>query len=51
MDSRRTKATYDRISRVYDVMEMVSEPDLRSPEEAVAYLKKIRTLMICCQPG
>ncbi|MBI5136605.1 MAG: Asp-tRNA(Asn)/Glu-tRNA(Gln) amidotransferase subunit GatB [Nitrospirae bacterium] len=28
------------------LLEMVSEPDLRSPEEAVAYLKKIRTLVI-----
>ncbi len=28
------------------LMEMVSEPDMRSPEEAVAYLKKMRTLMI-----
>jgi len=28
------------------LMEMVSEPDMRSPEEAVAYLKKVRTLMI-----
>ncbi len=28
------------------LMEMVSEPDIRTPEEAVAYLKKIRTLMI-----
>jgi len=28
------------------LMEMVSEPDMRSPEEAVAYLKKVRTLML-----
>ncbi len=28
------------------LMEIVSKPDLRSPEEAVAYVKKIRTILI-----
>lgn len=28
------------------LMEIVSRPDLRSPEEAVAYVKKIRTILI-----
>ncbi|MDQ7787773.1 MAG: Asp-tRNA(Asn)/Glu-tRNA(Gln) amidotransferase subunit GatB [Thermodesulfovibrionales bacterium] len=28
------------------LMEIVSEPDLRSPQEAVAYMKKLRTILI-----
>jgi aspartyl-tRNA(Asn)/glutamyl-tRNA(Gln) amidotransferase subunit B len=27
-------------------MEIVSRPDIRSPEEAVAYVKKIRTILM-----
>ena len=30
-------------------MEIVSEPDLRSPEEARAYLEKLRSIMRYCQ--
>lgn len=28
------------------LMEIVSEPDLRSPQEAIAYMKKLRTILI-----
>ena len=29
------------------LMEIVSEPDLRSPEEAVSYLRELRGIMVC----
>ncbi|HXC15009.1 MAG TPA: Asp-tRNA(Asn)/Glu-tRNA(Gln) amidotransferase subunit GatB, partial [Stellaceae bacterium] len=44
-DQHPTKSYIDLNRSGVALMEIVSEPDLRSPEEAGAYLRKLRTIM------
>ena len=44
-DQHPTKSYIDLNRAGVALMEIVSEPDLRSPEEAGAYLRKLRTIM------
>jgi aspartyl-tRNA(Asn)/glutamyl-tRNA(Gln) amidotransferase subunit B len=44
-DQHPTKSYIDLNRSGIALMEIVSEPDLRSPEEAGAYLRKLRTIM------
>jgi aspartyl-tRNA(Asn)/glutamyl-tRNA(Gln) amidotransferase subunit B len=44
-DQHPTKSYIDLNRSGVGLMEIVSEPDLRSPEEAGAYLRKLRTVM------
>jgi aspartyl-tRNA(Asn)/glutamyl-tRNA(Gln) amidotransferase subunit B len=44
-DQHPTKSYIDLNRAGVALMEIVSEPDLRSPEEAGAYLRKVRTIM------
>src|SRR5271163_1296222 len=44
-DQHATKSYIDLNRSGVALMEIVSEPDLRSPEEAGAYLRKLRTIM------
>jgi aspartyl-tRNA(Asn)/glutamyl-tRNA(Gln) amidotransferase subunit B len=46
-DLSPTESSYVDLNRAGTaLMEIVSRPDIRSPEEAVAYVKKIRTILI-----
>ncbi len=44
-DEREPKSYVDLNRTAVPLIEIVSEPDLRSPEEAVAYLKKIHSIL------
>ena len=44
-DQHSTKSYIDLNRAGVPLMEIVSEPDLRSPEEAGAYMRKLRTIM------
>jgi aspartyl-tRNA(Asn)/glutamyl-tRNA(Gln) amidotransferase subunit B len=44
-DQHQTKSFIDLNRAGVALMEIVSEPDLRSPEEAGAYLRKLRTIL------
>jgi len=44
-DQDRTRSFIDLNRAGVALMEIVSEPDIRSPEEAGAYLRKLRTIM------
>ena len=46
-DQHPTKSFIDLNRSGVALMEIVSEPDMRSPEEAGAYLRKLRTILRC----
>ena len=46
-DQHPSKSLIDLNSSGVALMEIVSEPDLRSPEEAGAYLRKLRAILRC----
>lgn len=46
-DTRATNASWVDLNRAgVPLLEIVSEPDMRTPQEAVAYLKKLRTTLM-----